>query len=359
MEEHGFGNDPKKIERYRAFWNREKVERPLIGFSVKSWFPLEEFKASALWQSKDYLEPEMVEPEAFMDDQVRLLREGEWIADDIFRGASPSQAVPWLCAMLGNRLRVLPGSVLAEEETLAWEELEEIGLDRDNPWFYKYMEFAETLVRTADGQFPVSHGTLVGPSDLMGAVRGHTQGILDLAENPERSHRLLERMTNIFIEITEELWRRIPLFHGGYYDAQYQLWAPGPIIRMQEDASALYSPELYREFLQPLDRRIASRFPSAFIHLHSTSMFILDAILEIDEIKCFEINNDVSGPPLEQIVPFFQTVQRAERPLLLRGSFSPDELRFLLEKLEPRGLYLYIMIESEQELKRLKPVLGL
>ena len=113
-----FGNDPSKIERYRAFWNREDVERPLVGFSFKSWFPLEEYAASAAWQSVDYLTPDMVDPEAFMDDQERLLREGETVDDDILRGASPSQAVSWLVGMLGNRLRILPGSILGEERTI-------------------------------------------------------------------------------------------------------------------------------------------------------------------------------------------------------------------------------------------------
>ena len=42
-----FGNDAAKIEGYRAFWQRAYVARPLIGFSLKSWFPLQEFAAKA------------------------------------------------------------------------------------------------------------------------------------------------------------------------------------------------------------------------------------------------------------------------------------------------------------------------
>jgi len=81
-----FGNDPAKIAGYLAFWERAPVRRPLVGFSIKSWFPLQEFSASAAWQRCEVLTPEMVEPEAFLDDQERLLREGEVIEDDILRG---------------------------------------------------------------------------------------------------------------------------------------------------------------------------------------------------------------------------------------------------------------------------------
>jgi hypothetical protein len=356
-----FGNDPAKVARYRAFWERAEVDRPLVGFSFKSWFPLQEFAASAAWQSLNYLTPDMIEPEAFLDDQERLLREGESMDDDILRGASPSQAVPWLVGMLGARLRILPGSVLGESRTLPWEALQGVHLDRDSPWFVTYIAFIKALVRRSAGRFPVSHGTLVGPSDLAASLRGHSQSILDLLAEPERASPLLARLGEVFSQVTEAAWQHIPLFYGGYYDAQYQLWAPGPIVRMQEDASGLYSPTLYRTFVQPVDRAIASRFPCAFMHLHSTSMFLLDAFLEIEPIRCFQVNYEIlsGGPPVAGMIPHWVKIQSAGRSLLIRGSFTADEIRQLVDALDPCGLYLYVMAANEAEVDSLRPLLGM
>jgi len=130
-------------------------------------------------------------------------------------------------------------------------------------------------------------------------------------------------------------------------------------MRMQEDATATYSPRLYRRFVQPVDRAIARRFDNAFMHLHSTSMFLLDAFLEIAEIRCFEINRDVLGPPLAAMIPHFQRVQRAGRPLLIRGSFSPEEMRLLMDSLDPRGLMTLIIVQSMREVEPLRPLVGL
>lgn len=88
-------------------------------------------------------------------------------------------------------------------------------------------------------------------------------------------------------------------------------------------------------------------------------MFILEAFLEIEELGCFEINNDASGPPVEEMVPYFQMVQRAGRSLLIRGSFTPDEIRLLMDSLEPDGLYLLILVSSMEEVTTLKPLLGM
>jgi len=356
-----FGNDLSKVDRYKAFWARQDVSRPLIGFSFKSWFPLQEYEASAAWQSAEFLTPDMVEPEAFMEDQERLLREGEMIDDDILRGASPSQAVPWLAGMIGAKLRILPGSILGEQQTVPWDELRDVRLDRTHPWFIRYIDFAKTLVRRSAGRFPVSHGTLVGPSDLTATLRGHSQSVMDLIEEPEKASRLLRTMGVIFEQITREVWKHIPLFHGGYYDAQYQLWAPGPIIRMQEDASGLYSPRMYRQFVQPVARKLASHFPCAFMHLHSTSMFLLDAFLEIEQIRCFQVNYEVGsgGPPIAGMIPYFRQIQEARRPLLIRGSFTPDEASCLMDALDPRGLYVYVMVERQEEIDALRPLFRL
>ena len=236
---------------------------------------------------------------------------------------------------------------------MAWDELANLRLDPQNPWFEKYIAFIDALVRRAAGRYPVSHGTLIGPSDIAALLRGHTQSVLDLVEAPDEMRRLLGRCGDVFRQITEEAWKHIPLYHGGYYDAQYQLWSPGPIVRLQEDASGVLSPRLYREFLQPVDREVAGRFPSAFIHLHSNSMFLYDLFLEVEEIRCFQVNYELhsGGPPIAGMIPAFRKIQAAGRPLLVRGSFTPDELRLLVDSLDPRGLYLYIMVGSLAEVE--------
>ncbi|HZT31486.1 MAG TPA: hypothetical protein VFA33_16475 [Bryobacteraceae bacterium] len=355
-----FGNDPAKIARYQAFWRRADVTRPLVGFTLVGWFPLGEFAACRAWGSADTLTPGMIDPEAFLDDHLRMLREGESMDDDLIRGACPGQAaIPWLPGIAGCTLRILPQSILGEEKQVPWEQALDVGLDAGNPWLCKYLEFAQALVRRAEGAFPVSHSPEIGPTDLHAMLRGHTSSILDLTDDPERSAELLWKMGELFRDLTEEFWKHVPLFHGGWFDAQYSLWAPGPIIRMQEDATAVYSPALYRRFVQPVDRMLAAHFPSSFIHLHSTSMFLLDAIFEIREIQCFEVNQDALGPPVAEMIPYFQKVQAAGKPLLVRGSFTPEEVRRLMDALEPRGLFLNIMVNRMDEVDALRPLVGM
>jgi hypothetical protein len=95
------------------------------------------------------------------------------------------------------------------------------------------------------------------------------------------------------------------------------------------------------------------------MHLHSTSMFLLDAFLEIEELRCFEVNYESSGPPMDEMVSHFRRIQQAERALVIRGSFEPDELRLLVDSLDPAGLLLLVMAKDMHEIDTVRPIVGL
>ncbi len=88
-------------------------------------------------------------------------------------------------------------------------------------------------------------------------------------------------------------------------------------------------------------------------------MFLLDAFLEIEEIKCFEINNDECGPPIRRMIPYFQMAQRADRSLLIRGYLTPHDIRLLTDSLDPRGLCLFCLVKNMDEVDTLRLLLGM
>jgi hypothetical protein len=59
------------------------------------------------------------------------------------------------------------------------------------------------------------------------------------------------------------------------------------------------------------------------------------------------------------MIPHFAKVQRANRPLLIRGSFSGAELRSIVDSLDPRGLFLNIMVQDRAGMDVLRPIVGM
>jgi len=343
-----------RIDRYNRFWVSSPVDRPLIGFSVGGWFPLQSYRAMRRLRGKSALSPDDLYPEEFLADYERVVAQWDGVEDDMIRGVAPLPPFPWLEAMLGCRIEIGDDSVWAEEGGFAYPDLPGIDFSDDNPWRRKYLEFVTTLTRHFGARGPVGQPILRGPSDMIAALRGSSEMIFDLYDRPQDFQQLAKCCADFAIGLIRAQQAITGPFADGYLIEQLGLWAPDRLARLQEDSSALFSPDLYTTLLQPWDRRMAEAFPYAAIHLHSSSLFLLDRILEVEAIGCIQINKDVGNAAIEEMMPYFRRVQSQRRSLLIRGKLDFADLALLRANLSPDGLYLQIVVETAKETRLLR-----
>ena len=302
----------EKARRYQAFWLNEPVERPLVGFSLGGWFPLQSYRAMERFKGVNRLRADQLIPEEFLKDYERLVAQWDEVEDDLIRAVGPIPPFPWLEAMLGSNVQIGIESIWAEEGGFDYAGVNKIDASKDNPWRKKYLEFVALLKNHFGDRVPVGQPILRGISDMIAALRGASQMILDLYDRPGDFQRLARICTDLLIGLVKDQQGITGPCLGGYEIEQLSLWAPDRVIRIQEDASALFSPGLYVKHLQEEERRQASVFPYSAIHLHSSSLFLLHHILEIDSLSCIQINKDVGGPEIAQMVPFSKGSRQRE-----------------------------------------------
>jgi len=342
----------EKIKKYLAFWNNDPVERPVVGFSLGGWFIFQSYSAIQDYRGEERLRPEMLSPEQYFDDYDRIIAPFEEIEDDVFHSIAPIPAFPWLEAMLGISTKVGNESVWAKEGGFDYRDTDKLDFSRDNPWRKKYLEFVSALQDRYGDRYPVGQPILRGPSDMVAALRGSQQMIFDLYDSPEEFRRLAWACTEFFIGLVKDQLAITKPFHGGYEVEQFTLWAPEGIVRMQEDASALFSPNLYVQYLQEEDRRIAASFPYDVLHLHSSSLHLLDRFVDVEPQKCIEINKDQGGWGVPRMLPLFKSVQSRGRKLMIRGKLDQADLNLLRKELSPRGLFLQFVLDQPEEAKQ-------
>jgi hypothetical protein len=245
-------------------------------------------------------------------------------------------------------------SIWAEEGGFSYADLPRVDFSDANPWRRKYLEFVGTLKRHFRHRVPVGQPILRGPSDMIAAMRGSSEMIFDLYDHRSAFHTLATRCTDFAVGLIHAQHDITGPFAVGYLIEQLGLWAPDRLGRLQEDSSALFSPALYSELLQPYDRRMADAFPYSAIHLHSSSLFLLDRILEVETLGCIQINKDVGNAAIAEMMPFFTMVQERKRSLLIRGKLDLDDLALLRTRLSPDGLYLQVVVETAAETRTLR-----
>lgn len=342
-----------KINRHLDFWGRRSGLPPLVGVVVGGWSRfLDNPGAANLW-GDGLLTPDMLHPEEFVEDYRKLLNGYEEFGDDLVHTAQPFPAVPWLEAMAGCPIRRSEHHFWAEPVPQALDDAERIVFDPANPRVGKYIEFLNILGQALTPQHAVAQSVVRGPADVAAALLGESQLIFAPYDAPEKITRLLERIALLGMEFLRYQSASVPSFHGGSVIGQYEIWAPGWALRLQDDAVSLLSPRLYAEYVLPLDKKMFGMTPYNMFHAHTTSLHILPLLLESENIGAVEISKDEGVADIGAMLPALRSVQERGCPLVAKGRFNRSEIKTMLRGLRADGLCIQVVVDMEAEAKEM------
>jgi len=344
----------EKLRRHDAFWRGEMTERPMIGFQVGSYFMAQRYQAATpLLQPGKLITPEMLDPREFLADYERQYQYTLDIGQDAFYAAEPYTGIPWMEGILGCPISATAESMWADHWLEDWADMDNLKFDPNNPWFRKFIEFVDVLAEYSKGRFPIAQPIFRGPSDMVGAVIGQSRLPLEVYDNPEQVKKLANIATDAFIQVVDALQHHAPAFHGGYSIGFYHLWAPEHVIWYQEDLSALLSPSLFRDLFLDCGVKISQYASYNALHVHPSSFFMLDDFIKIEPLKVIQINKDVGGPSIPEMLPQFQKVLESGKKLIIWGSLDQEDLLAVVNELPKHSTYIDIVAETVDEGKKM------
>jgi hypothetical protein len=331
---------------YAAYYKRENRE-PLVGFTVSTYYPLHRYRGAQSLPDGLYT-PSDLDISAYLDDYDRLYDLHAACPGDLVWAAAAFWGVPWMEAALGCQVEAdhTTGSSRAYPQTeTRWPEVPEFSLA--NPWVARCLEMLDATAAHARGRFPLAVSLMRGVSDVLNALLGLERTILAMLDTPDRIHELAQRIADFWISFSYAQLDAVPPYDGGYGAFLYNLWAPGGCAWLQEDAAALLSPELYREFILPYDRQIAQAFDYCCVHMHPARYIPHEPLADTD-VKALELHIDRGGPSARELLPIYRAIL-AHKPLLVWGDVSDCDLQVLLTELDPGGLAIQIAVDSPEQ----------
>jgi len=331
-----------KLERFGRFWRRAPTDRPALGLRLKSYFPMQDF--AGLPQA-GAITPEDLTIEHHFEDCDRLCALYDQALGDQIYVASAFRGVPWMEAILGCAIEASPSSMWARPALADWSDLHSIEFRADNPWFLKLLELTAQLVHYAGGRFPVGMPLLRGPSDVAAALRGTETFCTDLLSEPANVQALLDICTDAYLEVTGALFETCGTWHGGTCEQIRHIWAPGRCCQTQADVSSMLSARHYRRFIRPCDARVLHAYDYAFIHMHTSSLHVLDDILAIEPLAAVQLSVDVGGPrPDQMLEPIKRVLAKTALILQVDGKdYNADDVVWLCERLPAAGFYIMVL----------------
>jgi hypothetical protein len=343
----------ERINLHKKFWDGERIHKPLVSFRFQEYFFSRDYKeAMNLLVPGQEITPEMINVDEFLPDYERIYQKILSIGQSGFWVAEPFTAIPWMEGILGCKIYATEGNFVTKPYINSINNIKNIEFNINNKWCDKYLEFLIKLESISKGRFPIGQPIMRGPSDMVGAILGQESLVFGLIDNPDEMKSLFSKVTDAYLDVINKQYGIISDFHGGYSMGFYHVWTPGKCIWFQEDLSAFLSPKYYSEFLKEPDEKICRDYDYTAAHIHPSSFFILDDLIKIDRLKAIEINKDLGGPSVKEMLAEFRKVIRSKR-LIIYGSLTINDIELLYKELSTKALYFNIAVDSIEDAQEL------
>jgi len=344
-------------KRLTHWWNGGDLGRPALQVSAKREKPLEDI-------------PEVPMPEGCqtacyttMDFNFRLNRGlrgpiNTYYLAESYPSASPDLAPNTLALFLGCPGIEAQGSVWCEPI-----------IDPDNPESAvfevrednKYLDFSLRLgkefKRLGAGKFLLEFPDFIEGLDTFAAMRGTQALLFDLVERPQWVHDSLAKITACWHDVYDRFYDFMADETGG---SCFWAWAPGKMVKLQCDFSAMISPEMFGEFMVPVLDDLTHFTDYSMYHWDGPGALPhIDHLLNLEALNMIQWTPGSGAKPLHdpQWFPMYHRIVEAGKKLILMG--IPTDTMPLMKKEFGRklkdfmiNLHFNTRAEAEEGIKR-------
>lgn len=250
-----------------------------------------------------------------------------------------------LCLFLGSTALIEKGTVWFEPCWEAVEDVEDIGpirFDVSNPWWQITEATLRACVELGQGKYLTGCPDLVENIDTLASLRDSQNLLMDMLESPDWVEQKVREITDAWMEAYQRIYDIIKLDDGSSAFGAFRLWGPGKVAKVQCDASAMFSVDMYRQFVVPELQRQCGWLDHSLYHLDGTqAVRHLDALLEIDSLDAIEWTPQagIETGGNERWFPMYRRILEAGKSLQV-VNVRQHEVEPLLNAIGTEGIYI-------------------
>jgi hypothetical protein len=279
------------------------------------------------------------------------------------RSIFPLDVLPTACADLGpGSLALYLGSRPGFSEDTVWfhpcieneeepEKLPALKFDPNHPWWKITEDILCRCAGAARGKYIVGCPDLVENMDTLSSLRGGQTLCLDMVERPEWIEQKISEINQVWFDAYDRIYDIIKLEDGSSAFGAFYIWGPGKVAKLQCDASAMFSPQMYRRFVVPALTAQCAWLDHSLYHLDGTqAMLHLDALLEIAPLDAIEWTPQagIETGGNKRWHDLYRRILAAGKSVQV-VNVEPDEVIPLLDAIGNKGVYMLIQFKDERE----------
>lgn len=332
------------LERHRAFWRREMVDRVCIAVTAPAGKRVASPKADS-------------DAEYLSDPGFVVRREEARVQNTYYAG----DALPMVYAE-GNLLypawggngRFDSGTVWVDPSVRDWREWGDYRFDGNNVWIRRFLDCNRALAEASKDRWLVATQGFFGATDAMALMRGYGDFLTDLTDGEAgRAMRLAQREAiRGHREIITHAWDDVARWQRGTVTCP-GIWAPERINYWSADFSCLIGPADFEKWVAPEFDEMIGLCEFSMYHLDGP-----DAVRHLPRIGQFRRLKGIQytvGPQVRNDVQHWLGVARQIQSLgkVVYLQIDPEHLETVVANLDPRGLFVFTHAADSEQAERL------
>jgi hypothetical protein len=227
--------------------------------------------------------------------------------------------------------------------------------DPENRWWKVHEATLKACAELGDGKYMVGCPDLIENVDTLASLRGSQTLLMDMIERPGWVTAKLAEINQAFFEAYDRIYDIIKLPGGGGVFGAFRIWGPGKTVKVQCDASAMFSPDMFAQFVVPALSAQCEWLDYSMFHLDGEHCIRhLDALLAIDALDAIEWTPNPKVPSGGDPAWYgmYRRILDAGKSVQAIG-VKPEELLPLLDAVGGKGMYVMTTFESEAHAEEL------
>lgn len=304
----------------------------------------------------DPAEPESIEQQ-YLDVQWRRDKEHYCMSRGSFRLdtlaiAKTDMGPGSLATFIGSEPGFSPETVWFNPSTRdrqAPETWAPLRFDAGNRWWRLTEATVKACVEAGRGKYLVGCPDLVENIDILASLRGSQTMLMDLVERGGWVSEKLFEINEVFFEAYRRIYDTIKLPDGSAAFGAFRIWGPGKTAKVQCDASAMFSPEMFERFVSPALAAQCDWLDYSMFHLDGHECIRhLDALLAIEPLGAIEWTPDPQVPRGGDPCWYdmYRRILGAGKSVQALG-IAHDQIAPLLDAVGPAGMYITTDLSTE------------
>lgn len=296
--------------------------------------------------------------DAYTEGDARAVRNHYWLAQSGF----PADILPLSTSDIGpGSLALILGCEPGFSPQTVWfdaiwkevadpERLPPLRFDPANRWWRVHEQTLRACAELGRGKYLTACPDLVENLDIFCALRDPQTAMMDMIERPDWVKRKIGEINQAWFAVYDRIYEIIQDEEGGSAFGAFYIWGPGKTAKVQCDAAAMISPDMFREFVLPPLTEQCEWLDHSMYHLDGTQCIChLDALLEIEALDAIEWTpqDGIEGGGHPRWYELYRRILSAGKSVQVISSV--EDVVPLLDAIGGKGVHILAPFRDEQQ----------